>query len=418
MQPSTHCFNDEPGLDIARRRWPHRHQAGRRRRCTFPGRRRGALVHPGRRATPHGPPVYLPPEEEITPANSARQGRGPRLPPRFRAARGLPILGLYLTPDIATETGDYYAALPEQAPHRHCRGRPGRGSRRHRRLRSAAQARRRLLRPASRRALRLPAVFVGGSRGRAAQDSGRRGPELGRASQSTTRWTAERPQRHRDAAGRARRRSWFANTDGNSWVQENGVVGMLAFARYYADLPMRCRATLELVFSSAHDAFRNDGADHYASLDRRRRHVLRLRVTIAHLKRARSACGEGADQHLEFTGLADPPVGPATARPCGSGGRGDEEAGPASHRGPQGPCGPEPGPRPDDLLDGGARQLLPPEPGADLAMISGPWSLYDPVFGGRRSTSADAIADARRRRHDPHPRQASPGRRSPATIQH
>ena len=40
-----------------------------------------------------------------------------------------------------------------------------------------------------------------------------------------------------------------ANTDGTSWVPENGVIGMLAFARYYAKLPLRCRPrTLELVF--------------------------------------------------------------------------------------------------------------------------------------------------------------------------
>ena len=27
--------------------------------------------------------------------------------------------------------------------------------------------------------------------------------------------------------------------DGQSWVQENGVAGLIAFARYYAGLPLR-----------------------------------------------------------------------------------------------------------------------------------------------------------------------------------
>ena len=97
-----------------------------------------------------------------------------------------------------------------------------------------------------------------------------------------------------------------ANTDGNSWVQENGVIGMLAFARYYAKLPKRCHPrTLELVFSSAHDGFRDDGLnpDHYP-LDKKK---IAFAFTIEHLgTREILPTGEGAARRLKFTGLADP----------------------------------------------------------------------------------------------------------------
>ena len=97
-----------------------------------------------------------------------------------------------------------------------------------------------------------------------------------------------------------------ANTDGNSWVQENGVIGMLAFARYYAKLPKRCHPrTLELVFSSAHDGYRDDGLnpEHYP-LDKKR---IAFAFTIEHLgTREILPTGEGAARHLKFTGRADP----------------------------------------------------------------------------------------------------------------
>lgn len=43
------------------------------------------------------------------------------------------------------------------------------------------------------------------------------------------------------------------NTDGNTWVQENGNVALLALAEYFAALPQRCRPrTLEFVFATGH----------------------------------------------------------------------------------------------------------------------------------------------------------------------
>lgn len=44
-----------------------------------------------------------------------------------------------------------------------------------------------------------------------------------------------------------------ANTDGNTWVQENANAALLALARYFAGLPMECRPrTFEFVFATGH----------------------------------------------------------------------------------------------------------------------------------------------------------------------
>ncbi|MBP2320329.1 hypothetical protein JOF56_000714 [Kibdelosporangium banguiense] len=55
-------------------------------------------------------------------------------------------------------------------------------------------------------------------------------------------------------AGQSEERIVFdTNTDGNTWVQENGNAGMLALARYFAKLPLSCRPrTVEFVFATGH----------------------------------------------------------------------------------------------------------------------------------------------------------------------
>ena len=107
---------------------------------------------------------------------------------------------------------------------------------------------------------RVPAVFVGRAQAErlkalAAQGSSARVTVRAKVARKKTRnLIARLPGQSSEKIVLA------ANTDGNSWVQENGVIGMLAFARYYAKLPKGCHPrTLELVFSSAHDAFRDDG---------------------------------------------------------------------------------------------------------------------------------------------------------------
>ncbi len=177
----------------------------------------------------------------------------------------------------------------------------------------------------------------------------------------------------------------IANTDGNSWVQENGVIGMLAFARYYAKLPLRCRPrTLQLVYATAHDATVNDGLlPKNFKVDRKKTAFV---FTIEHLgTREILPVGEGANKHLEFTGLTDPALF----------GAGDSEAlrtaavDAAMRRKPartgvlKGLGVPNPNQAPSICSMGGLGSFFQSQLVPTLAMISGPWSLYDPVFGAK-----------------------------------
>ncbi len=176
-----------------------------------------------------------------------------------------------------------------------------------------------------------------------------------------------------------------ANTDGNSWVQENGVIGMLAFARYYAKLPLKCRPrTLELVFSTSHDSYRNDGLSprHYP-LDKKK---TVFAFAIEHLgTREIVPVGEGNDRRLRFTGTLDPALF----------GAGDSEVlrkvvvAAAKRRNLsrtsvlKGLGVPDPNQAPPICSMGGLGNAFHPRMVPTIAMISGPWSLYDPVFGAR-----------------------------------
>lgn len=61
------------------------------------------------------------------------------------------------------------------------------------------------------------------------------------------------------------------HTDGNTWVQENGIAALLGLARYFADLPIeRRRRTIEFAFTTAHLHISREGAARFAAdLDRR-----------------------------------------------------------------------------------------------------------------------------------------------------
>ncbi|MCW5889930.1 MAG: hypothetical protein KIT14_05195 [bacterium] len=181
--------------------------------------------------------------------------------------------------------------------------------------------------------------------------------------------------------------SLMANTDGNSWVQENGIVGMLALARYYGSLPMECRPrTLELAFTSAHDAIVQDGGERYVrTLNAEyEQGLVAFGFAIEHLgTREILAVGEGADRHLAFSGLGD-----VLLFAAGDSDVLKEVAVSAAQRRNldrtavlRGVDVPDESRVPPLCSLGGLgnfyhRNLIP-----TLAMISGPWSLYDPVFG-------------------------------------
>ena len=55
------------------------------------------------------------------------------------------------------------------------------------------------------------------------------------------------------------------NTDGNTWVQENGTVALLALADYFSRLPTRCRPrTIEFVLATGHLHRSVEGTEHRA----------------------------------------------------------------------------------------------------------------------------------------------------------
>jgi hypothetical protein len=381
--PRTHFTGSEPGLDIG--------GAGglsvtRPNGSTVDVEDAGA-VHwsdPAAEGNAEGPLVYLPPDQEITPENSAgnvvvRDFELGTLP--FGGVGA--VLGLYLTPDIE-DYGDY--TRPYLSPNVHTD------------LVAAGQAGaagvvyafdlpsedvRGYYDPHQGELYRVPAVFVGRSEGEQLKDLAAQGSSAGvtvdaRVARKKTRNVIA------DLPGRSSEKIVLAaNTDGNSWVQENGVIGMLAFARYYADLPMRCRPrTLELVFSSAHDGFRNDGLTHYDATDE----DIAFAYAIEHLgTREILPTGEGADRHLEFTGFADPALF----------GAGDSEAlreaavaATKKRDLPRtavlkGLAVPNPAYAPSICSMGGLGNFFHLSLVPTLAMISGPWSLYDPVFGAK-----------------------------------
>ncbi len=331
-----------------------------------------------------GPLVYLGPDETITPENAAgkvviRDFQLGSIP--FGALQSL--LSIYTTPDLAGET-DYtrpYLSpnLPQDLLDASKAGAAG--------VIFAWDVPRKQVRgyydPHVGTIYGIPAVFAGSAEAEqlkvaAAQGSSAQVVVRAKIDRTKTRNVVARlPGQSPEKIVLA------ANTDGTSWVQENGVIGMLAFARYYADLPLRCRPrTLELVFSSSHDSYRNDGLspEHYAVNSSK----IAFAFTIEHLgAREILPTGEGSDRQLEFTGKGDPFLFAA----------GDSEA---LHQAAatatqsrnldrtavlKGLGVPVSGQVPPICSMGGLGTYFQSNLIPTLAMISGPWSLYDPVFG-------------------------------------
>ncbi len=379
--PRTH-FKHRPGLDIG---------AAGGLSVTKPDGSRvnvpdAGAVHwskpTSRKGGAKGKLVYLPADQPITAENSAgkvviRDFQIGSLP--FGAVG--PLLGLYLTPDLEGYT-DY--TRPYLSPNAHTD------------LMDASLAGaagviytfdlpgkqvRGYYDPHVGTLYRVPAVFVGSAeatrlKALAAQGSSARVTVRAKVARKRTRNLIAR------LPGQSSQKIVLvANTDGNSWVQEDGVIGMLAIARYYANLPKACHPrTLELVFSSAHDGYRNDGLDHY-HLDKKK---TAFAFAIEHLgTREILPTGDGAARHLEFTGLADPALFAA----------GDSDvlrqaAVAATKRRNlprtavlKGLGVPNPNQAPPICSMGGLGNAFHPKLVPTLAMISGPWSLYDPVFG-------------------------------------
>jgi hypothetical protein len=338
-----------------------------------------------------GPLAYVPTGQEITAANAAGKVVIRDFPNGSLPYSVFQLIDLYLTPDLAKETGDY------QRPY--LSGGPLDAD-----LLDAGQAGAAgvvfafdvpgeqvggYYDPHTGTKYGVPGVFVG----RAESEQLKALAAQGGSAAVAVRAKLDRaPSRNVIATlpGRsAQKIAIFANTDGNSWVQENGVAGMLALGRYYASLPISCRPrTLELGFTTAHDAIVEDGAYRYGKqLDRQYgQGKLSFAFGLEHLgTRELLPTGEGASRRLAFTGKGDPFLFAAgdsdalrraavaatkrrkldrTAVLRGVGIPNEAQAPPICSMGGLGTF-PQ-------------RALIP-----TLAMISGPWTLYDPAFGSR-----------------------------------
>lgn len=103
------------------------------------------------------------------------------------------------------------------------------------------------------------------------------------------------------------------NTDGNTWVQENAVAGLLALADYLSRRPIGCRPkTFEFLFGTAHLHISKEGTVRYAKqLDKEYDDgTVSFAMVLEHLGTREilpvNRKNGGPGQELEYTGLAEP----------------------------------------------------------------------------------------------------------------
>ena len=185
-----------------------------------------------------------------------------------------------------------------------------------------------------------------------------------------------------------------SHTDGMNAVWDNGPIAMLALAKHFAALPIECRPrTLEFAFTTAHlfqqldPSERDGGAEQYAEeLDAAyEQGTLALVVALEHMGAREYAAvprTDGPGRVLQQTGQSEPAgifigespvlveqvaqavVGRDLRRTLGL--RGADL--PGLHLPPHHSFGGEGGPY--------HKHLLP-----TVALVTGPWSLYNPAFG-------------------------------------
>ncbi|HTN80257.1 MAG TPA: hypothetical protein VMK16_11325 [Acidimicrobiales bacterium] len=117
---------------------------------------------------------------------------------------------------------------------------------------------------------RVPAVFVGSGEHAALRELARRGDEVDITVSAVVQPRVTRNV-HATVPGQSDERIILVtHTDGNTWVQENGVAALLAIGAYVAALPVdERRRTIELTFTSGHLHISREGSHRYsAQLDR------------------------------------------------------------------------------------------------------------------------------------------------------
>jgi hypothetical protein len=344
---------------------------------------------PTTRKGAQGPLVYLAPGVEITPANAAGKVVLRDFPDASIPYFGFTILGLYLTPDLATRDGlyerPYLAPLHQEMLAGGSAGAAG--------LIFAFDVPTEQVRgyfdPHNGTHYTVPAVFVGGDEG-----AQLRAAAAGNVSASVVvRAKVDRAKTRNLIAtlpGQSAERIVLSvNTDGSTWVQDDGNAGVLALASYLAALPIECRPrTFEFVFGAAHLHISREGTVQYATqLDEEYDDgTVAFAFVLEHLGTREILPvpdADGSGQHLAFTGGGEPFLWAA----------GDSEAlRQAAITATQqrnldytavlkGAELPVPGRAPEICSFGGIGGTFQSHLIPTLAMISGPWSLWAPSFG-------------------------------------
>jgi hypothetical protein len=205
--------------------------------------------------------TYVPPDQAITAANSAR-----RIVVRDAPAGAVPYYELFL-PVVSWETydpqntidpagnlyGDFINYLPRIADLRAAAAAGAKGI-----LFVKDRPRRQLIghyEPYEGEAWGVPGVFLGSDEGKAIKDAIAAGKHpTARIVNRASYRNVVTPSVEATVPGVSPQRIVIdSHTDGTNAVEDNGPIAMVAMARYFASLPMACRPrTIQFAFSTAH----------------------------------------------------------------------------------------------------------------------------------------------------------------------
>lgn len=338
-----------------------------------------------------GPLVYLPPGRQITAQNAADRVVIRDFPQASIPAAGIQFLSLYITPDLATQTGayarPYLAPLDQEMWNAGTAGAAG--------IVFVFDVPEKQVRgywdPHNGTHYKVPGLFVGADQG----DQLKALAAVGRSARVVVHARSKRAKTRNLIAtlpGQSPQRIVLStHTDGATWVQENGVAGVLALARYLAELPKQCRPrTFQFEFGSGHLGFARDGTELYArKLDQQYdQGSVAFAFALEHMGTREILPvpdADGSGQPLAFTGQGEAYLfGAGDSEALRQAAVNATKARNLDHTAVLRGLGvPVAGQAPPICSMGGIGTAFQSHLIPTLAMISGPWSLWAPSFGPR-----------------------------------
>jgi hypothetical protein len=338
-----------------------------------------------------GPLVYLPPDQPITAENSAGRVVIRDFPGGSIPFGGIQFLSLYITPDLLGETGDYTRPyINETNQEMFAAGTAGAAG-----LIFVFDVPQKQVRgywdPHDGTHYKVPGVYVGADQGAQLKALA----ASGRSARVVVHAASKRVKTRNLIAtlgGQSPQRIVLStHTDGTTWVQENGVAGVLALARYLAGLPKQCRPrTFQFEFGSGHLGYARDGTELYArKLDPQYdQGTIAFAFALEHIGTREILPvpdADGSGQHLVFTGRGESYLfgagdSPALQQAAVTATKARNLDHTAVLRGLGAPVA---GQAPPICSMGGIGTAFQTHLIPTLAMISGPWSLWAPSFGAK-----------------------------------